>query len=273
VICYLDDSGSHDDSPIITLAGYVGPYPNWIAFEQRAKPLKGAVDVIEGKKLHRSKGCFAGWRVRQKHDFIRQFQAPLGDAAYFGLTFSVHKKNYLAAKRQHKKNLNESAFGYCFRMILDQILRAAVIREALQQNPDWRLSIVLERGNKNNEDALRIFNQHLFHHEVGKILGSFSTAAKDSTISLQMADVLAYYSRRYVEACERVQRYAALPDMMKILTQGPVTIANEVATGFGPTRADLPLTKDHEFINAKHGVYSEKHAFEKDSLSRKGRRS
>jgi Protein of unknown function (DUF3800) len=272
VVCYLDDSGTHDESPIVTLAGYVGPYPHWINFERVAKPLKGDdVPVIEGKKLHRSKGCFAGWKVRRKHDFIRAFQAPLGDTAYFGITFSVHKKNYLAAKEDHNKNRNESAFGYCFRMVLDQVLRAAVIREALRKRPDWRLSIVLERGNPNNGDALRIFNQHLFHEQVGKILGTFSTAAKDSTISLQMADVLAYYSRRYVESCERLQRYAALPDMMKILVEGRVPIANEVATAFSPTKAGLPLTKDAGFLKERSG-YSEKHAFGKASSLRRGGR-
>src|SRR5262249_16726687 len=106
-ICYLDDSGTHDESPIVTLGGYVGPYPNWLNFERRGAPIKGSeVPVIEGKKLHRSKGCFAGWKVRRKHDFIRAFQPPLADAAYFGITFSVHKKNYLAAKKQHNKNLS-----------------------------------------------------------------------------------------------------------------------------------------------------------------------
>jgi hypothetical protein len=224
-------------------------------FESMARPLLVAenVPVVHGKELHQTKPPFAGWSLHRKHDFVRSLQAKLETAALFGVTYAIKKENYIAAKKRDRNvNLSESAFGYCFRVVADTMLRAASVKQALEAGQ--KLSFVIEQGNKNNNDARRIYNEMVIGHKLGFSLGGLSFANKDSTISLQMADLLAYYLRRYGNACDRAGTYVEEPEMIKILKRGKIPVTGLVVTGFerGKPGRDMFLS-DEGFRRAERG--------------------
>jgi hypothetical protein len=251
--CYLDDSGTGEE-PFVTIAGYIGPYALWNAFERVADPIlkNSNVDVVHGKKLHSTKGCFKGWKIRKKEKFVGALQEKLKDAALFGVTFSIQKDNYERAKVVHGKNKNESAFGYGFRIVMDTLLRSKEVRQAFFKK-GWRTNIVVEQGNKNNADAQRIYNQQLLHAKYGKLLGGFSEAPKDSTISLQMADLLAFYSRRHVELCEAKGKFVRESNMFSLITGAGIPIANSVASDFHPPEANEAIVELESFVRSMTG--------------------
>jgi Protein of unknown function (DUF3800) len=262
--CYLDDSGTADE-PFVTIAGYLGPYALWTSFERAAKLVLDHcdVDVVSGKQLHRTKGDFKGWKIRKKEKFVTALQRHLKDAAVFGMTFSIEKEPYARAKIVHGKNKNESAYGYAFRIVMDTIFRSKFVREAFAQK-GWRTNIVIEQGNKNNADANRIYNHQLIHAPYGKLLGGFTEAPKDSTISLQMADLLAYYSRRHVELCERKDKFVAEDGVFSIITGAGIPIANSVANDFHPPEANEAIIELESFVRSMEG-----RDFPRDRLSKK----
>jgi hypothetical protein len=232
LICYFDDS-YESEAPFMSIGGWIAAYPDWIVFERQVKPIfdRNKVSVLEGKKLHNTRGDFKDWKVRKKEKFVGQLIDALKPAAMFGLYFAVQTDNYAKAKLADGLNQNESAFGYAFRIALDHIFCAAVVQRAFSKK-GWRTQIVLEQGNKNNADAQRIYNQLLFIAPYGHLLGGFSEAPKDSSRALQMADLLAFYSRRYTVACARAGRYLPHPPVFKPITTSGIPLSSMVVTGF-----------------------------------------
>jgi hypothetical protein len=213
------------------VAGYVGLYQNWVMFENAARPILAAekVPVLHGKELYQTKPPFAGWSMKRKHDFVLKLQEKLATAALFGIVHAVRKENYVAKKASDKKfGTNESAFGACFRMVAETIIKAGPVAAAIRSGR--KLSFVVEQGNKNNNDALRVYNE--INRSLGFSLGGISFAPKNSTVSLQTADLLAYYLRRYANACDRAGEYVQEPDMIKILKRGKVPVTGIVAIDF-----------------------------------------
>jgi hypothetical protein len=235
--CYLDDAGTDPQSPLVVLAGYVGPYQNWVLFEGMARPVLEAegVSFVHGKELYQTKSPFAGWRMARKHAFVAALQDKLQRAAFFGINFAIMKGPFEDAKERG----GESAFGLCFRATFDAILRARRVTDAIKSGQ--KISFVIEQGNKNNNDVLRIYNEMVFKHEYGSAFGGLSFAKKNSTISLQMADLLAYYMKRYANACIKARTYIPEPDMVKILFRGKIPITGIVGKKFETVRRGTKL--------------------------------
>lgn len=239
LICYLDDS--YDAGfPVKSIGGYIGAYPDWIHFEQKAEPIfkKFGVNVLEGKKINATRGDFKNWKIKKKEDFVDRLQTVLRPAALYGIFYAIRTDEYDKAKADHKKNLNESAFGYAFRIVMDSIFRAAIVRKA-HEKKGWRTQIILEQGNANNADAQRIYNQQLVHSQYGHLLGGFSEAPKDSSRALQMADLLAFYARRYSVECAKAGKFLPHPLIGRKVFNSGIPIQNLMVTGFHGPDYDL----------------------------------
>jgi hypothetical protein len=60
LVCKLDASGTDDENPIVTMAGYVGLLTGWLDFEVRAREhfYRYGVDVLHAKKFYDTDGDF-----------------------------------------------------------------------------------------------------------------------------------------------------------------------------------------------------------------------
>jgi hypothetical protein len=70
---FLDDSGTDDRSPVITMAGYVAHSHHWAIFDKRAKKLYPCYGItkLHSSDFHGTKGEFAGWTGDKKMEFVR----------------------------------------------------------------------------------------------------------------------------------------------------------------------------------------------------------
>ena len=239
LVCKLDASGTTDqDSPVVCMAGYVASLPAWLSFEHAAKSIfdEYGVEVLEGKKFYRNKGEFRGWKDDKKESFIRDIQhnAILGrlDA---GVVFSAPKAAWVSAKREHNLAHQESAFGFCFRAIIDALFGDAIIGEVLRKGET--LSLVLEFGDSNAGDAQRIFNEaKAFSAFNRQKLYSFGFASKESARGLQIADFLAVTSRRYINLYSDNAGYAPEPQIASILREKLYLIDHSAVSFFPDLR-------------------------------------
>jgi hypothetical protein len=153
----------------------------------------------------------------KKEAFAARLYLVLTKVADFGVAASIKKAAFAKAKSLGEQP-GESPYGYCFRQILDQIMRSAVMKTAAMRG--GTLSFVVEAGNKNDADVVRVFNEEKWsprHIGIEKYLKAVSFADKGSSIALQMADFLVYHARRYVMQCERAQAYLPLSDFHKVI--------------------------------------------------------
>lgn len=220
LVCYLDDSGTGDE-PIITMSGYLAPYYQWVKFEQAAKEIfsKFGVTALHAKEFNDTKDDFAGWTRRKKEAFAANLYIQLGEVGALGIDAGITRTAYNKARFEHGHYPNESGYGNCFANIIERIMRSDVMKYfALEHKAT--LSFVVEAGNKNDADLLRVFNEMKFnpnHVGVTEVLKSVSFANKKSTVALQMADFLAFHSRRYKSQCEKEKRYVPLTDLQKVI--------------------------------------------------------
>lgn len=236
LVCKLDASGTDKANPNICMAGYVALLPAWMEFELVARPIldRYGVTVLHAKEFYDTDGEFEGWSRDKKEQFIRevQYKCIVGrlDA---GVLFVAPKSAWLQAKRDHKLAHNESAFGFCFRAIIDQLFSDVIIGKAIAQGET--LTFVLEAGDENAGDAERIFNEaRAFSSWNWQKLHSFGFAGKETAIGLQIADFLAVTSRKYVDQYSDERGYSPEPAIVSIL-RDRIYLIDMAAVSFFPT--------------------------------------
>ena len=236
LVCNLDESGTNKQSPIVTIGGYIAVASAWSDFEVTARSIFNAYGLgyLHGVEFQNRKPPFNTWSPIKQRTFVTELFDVVRRTVEFGVTFSVRKDAYLQAKQVHGRHRNESAYGFAFRGALEHILHDEVVRLAISDY-QARLSFVVESGCANQDDLRRIFEIHKAHPSLTSFMGGLDFADKKSTIALQIADFLAYQSRRYVAACEERGGYAPMPDVFAIMTDR-IPYRDAVATGFHPTR-------------------------------------
>jgi hypothetical protein len=233
LVCYLDDSGKNPQSRITTLAGFVADQEQWALFETAVEPLFGEykVRILHAKEMENTKGDFAQWPVIRKQSFVSKLGRAMTPRVPLGVSMSALKDTYADRARESDRKRAITAYSFCFNAILDWILRD--VRVGRLANTEG-LSFILESGHENNAEAEQCFNNVRKQHNLENILGSIRFAGKESCRAIQMADLLAFYSRRHGAALEQGRAYdvADLTQQMMNIINGCVPIRAFVATDF-----------------------------------------
>jgi len=245
MVYYLDDSGTDKQSPVLTMAGYVGLQPHWAAFEQSAAKIFTAYNVtsLHAADFNATKNQFESWPRTRKEAFIANLLWELKKAAPFGVMASITKTAYAKAKSVGE-HTQQSPYGHCFGNVLDAIMWSNHMKFAASKGAS--LSFAVERGNKNDRDVVRVFNKAKWDpRNLGaeKVLRSVEFADKNSSIALQMADFLAFTGRRLALHFERQRKYLELTDLQKI-TLYSIPIAHSHSHTFLTNEEIAAGTKD-----------------------------
>ncbi len=194
LVCYLDDSGNKGDR-IVTLAGYIAPAHNWLAFERHARELFDVFELpyLHTVDLHGRRGKFRDWTRENTAKFANDFYRTLGKHAYSGFAFSVLKSSFEAKKSVYNVEHQSSPIGFCLHGIVALLVKDERVKDALAL-PGADLSFVVEKGNKNDKDICRRFKN--IKKQDPERFASITFEPKKEKIALQAADFLAYFSRR-----------------------------------------------------------------------------
>jgi hypothetical protein len=228
--CYLDDS-DHFEDPAITMAGYVASGHSWRLFEERAAKYlrEHGVSSVHAMDLENHKREFRGWEPQRRASFLTGLCTILRSHVILGVSVSTYKDAHKKAKERTGLSLNQSPFGWCFAAVQTLLLRDAGLQHRMKTE---RLSYVIEDGNKHNAGVLLSFEAIKREHNLTQI-ESMTFAKKNSSIALQMADLLAFYTRRHVTQRERnKQQQVEFAPMLKILTSCGIRYTAQAATDF-----------------------------------------
>jgi hypothetical protein len=194
---YLDESGTHGESPHTVMGGMLANTRQWERFEfnfRRVKKRHG-FRIFHTKKFKRRTGDFKGWTDNQCLALMNDL-APLTASAFTeGVTVllenAAYEAEYKASETPRKLRL-DSKYGLCFRNCLYFFALEALKRVHRGRLPV--LNFVLESGHKNLGDALRIFNEIKAELKAtdSEMLGTITPADKDECDPLMMADFLAH---------------------------------------------------------------------------------
>jgi hypothetical protein len=245
LICYLDDSGKDPQNALTTVAGYIAPEAAWRAFENEVEPIfkDKNVRILHAKDLHDTDGEFHGWTVLQKQAFIARICQVMSRHITLGMTMSAVKATYKdqVGKTNQKRSL--SPYTFCFNVIIDWIMTDIRLGRAAHADG---VALFLEAGHENNSEAEKEFYIIRTQHKIEHALRSISFVTKGDCRAIQIADLLAFYSRRDSAAMEKAEREGKehKPEtMIKLITE-IVPHRGFVATKFFDRQGTPPSTRN-----------------------------
>ena len=191
---FLDESGTHADSPVTVMAGYVSTMKKWELFEKAAAPILSdyGVSVIHASKLFKSKK----WTEEKKTAFIGEIAVLMKRYVLFGISVTVDDKAYRRVIKTRPVRKPDSEYAACFRVCMLFIPR--LIRDA-RIDHDPTVNFVIEAG-PGREEAVRLFQTSKPSNTVlaNQLLG-LNLVDKQRFIATQLADLLAYLSYQHAK--------------------------------------------------------------------------
>lgn len=193
---YIDESGTHGDSAVTVMAGYVGHSGQWRKFDKKWGRMLGNAGAshFHAKDFVKRSGEFRGWDLPKQNRFIDSIDQICRINSLFGFIASINNADYdkyYVAEGRPRKIQADSRYGACFRLCLMFVPK--LVHE-LYGERDLTLNFVLESGHKNAGDAVRIFD--LFKKQAPEewrhIAGTITFADKMDCYGVQAADSLAW---------------------------------------------------------------------------------
>jgi hypothetical protein len=237
LVCYLDDSGKDPQNKITSLGGYIAREDEWRTFESEVEPwfTEFGVSGLHAKNLHDTDGDFKGWSKLRKHAFVARIYQVMSRHVPLGFSCGAVKETYKKRAKEREPKRTVTPYTFCFNVIVDWILTDIRIgKEAWSDG----VSFILEAGHENNPEAEAQFYEIREIHKLENALRSICFVPKEHSRAIQVADLLAFYSRRYsawlLEMSPDDRRKAKPQDtIINIIAEG-VPLRSYVTLDFNP---------------------------------------
>jgi hypothetical protein len=199
---HLDESGTHAESPISVMAGYIGTAAQWQQFETDWNVLarKAGVRNIHAVELFKRTKQFKGWKADDVNALAISLDGVIAKHLQLGFSIIIRDDDYktiYGAGPHPKHPPKDSKYGVCFRACLAFVPSFIASEFKLAQHAalveQTTINFVLEDGHKNIGDARRLFDLYKADAlpEWQHFVGAMDVSKKDSP-GAQAADFLAY---------------------------------------------------------------------------------
>ena len=201
---YMDESGTHEGSPYVTVGAYAGQPKHWKAFTKewnfRKKP--DGIAVYHATDCANQRGEFEGWSVEQCNTFAAKMlpilpkHPPIG--VVIGIDMNAFEEGMKAAPEL--REMIGTPYACCFQWVVQRLLS---IVEGHGSNE--RLAFFHERNDykKEADEAFDWIIRHRRRHSSEMTL-TFGT--KEQYVPLQAADILAYEGNKRMQGIDAGRR-------------------------------------------------------------------
>ena len=196
---YLDESGTHAESPVLIMGGIVGRPEQWADYNRKWVRLrkKHMFECFHSKELKDGDGEFKNWSMWSKQRLISDLDKHQNKNSMFRFVTVVNKEEF----QQHyktgpspKKFQLDSVYGMCFRLSLAFTLELVERSVGLEGN---EFDFIVENGAKGAGACPEIVNQIKKHvPDLREILGTCVLKEKCDLPGLQGADAVSYSGYR-----------------------------------------------------------------------------
>lgn len=206
--CYLDDSGT-SGLPVVTLAGFVASESQWKILEPQIDAVMNryGVSIFHAKEFHDTKPPFSGWSKIKKRTFAEEIFI-ITQKRIFGLSCTLRKTDYVKYQRETGRLASMSPIAICFAAIMMRFFTDPALSVGTKAAG---VSFLVEAGNKNNAEIAAYFQKMRTNKVFDGKLNSIEFISKGNCRAIQIADLFAFYSRRYMRDHNRFSGRLALP--------------------------------------------------------------
>lgn len=187
---FLDESGTHDGSPVVTVAGYFARHMTWKIFTRdwRRALKPDGINIYHATDAQALEGEFKGWTEDERDDLVKKLLPIIARQQMVGVAMSIVMRDYAEATKNRKwpHKIIGSPYATCFQWLIREILSSAQ-----RVNTDEPIAIFHEQNNYKGE-AERAYEYVKLRHDKNNNLAGFAFSTKDKYVPLQAADILAF---------------------------------------------------------------------------------
>jgi len=211
----MDESGVHDESPVVTVGAYVARPVQWQNWTKRWNVAKRPIKVFHAVDCQNLVGEFKGWDEGKRNDLVKRCLPVIAEGDFPGVVVGIqmHEFEMALAGRDDLKSIFGTPYTACFQWVVQIIMNFA-----LGAGNRERIGFVHE-FNDYRQEALEAFGWIKKHgNPLGNIVG-LQFADKKDYVPLQAADILAYEGNKRLRDPSRRERrsWTALdPDKSRI---------------------------------------------------------
>jgi hypothetical protein len=252
---YIDESGTHAESPISVMAGYVGTSAQWEGLEADWSALvrKAGVRHIHAVELFKRTKQFKGWKAEDVNALAVSLDEVIATHLQVGFSVVVRDddyKNIYGAGPHPRRLAKDSKYGICFRACLafvpSYIASEFILAQQTAVAQQATINFVLEQGHRNAGDAQRLFKHYKADAlpEWQRFVGTMDVSTKGNP-GTQAADFLAYCTYR-AESLEH-QHAASVIEKSSYVADTPLianTYPRQPVPKNGPILFRIPISRE-----------------------------
>jgi hypothetical protein len=219
---YMDESGTHGDSPVVTVGAYIGQ-PNvwrdwtkdWKRQLHKVPVSKKPIEVFHAVDCANRDGEFEGWTREERTAFVIELLPIFPRHSIVGCAIGIHMKSFEEAMSDHSdlREMFGTPYTACFQWVIQTILNTL---DAYRS--DHRIAFFHE-CNDYTDEARKAFEWVQTNRPSGNKGITLAFGSKADYVPLQAADVLAYESNHVIRDPEKERRpsWGAIdPDQSRI---------------------------------------------------------
>ena len=185
---YMDESGVHDGSPVVTVAAYIERPKQWRAFAKEWNAKKKPIRIYHAADAQNLHGEFEGWKPERRDELVKRILPVIPKHKLAGVVIGIRLHEFEKAMKPHPE-LSEmfgTPYTACFHWTVQRIMN---LMEQVGNNE--RIAFFHETNDYQGEaiDAFKFIKEQRTKH---KSIMSLTFGTKDDYVPLQAADVLAY---------------------------------------------------------------------------------
>ncbi len=183
---YFDESGTHRDSPVVAVGGFLSTAERWVTFEEEWRTVlrSNHLEYFHMTDFENRRGPYSGWLDKQREHVIKRLCGIINRSIIGGFSTAVVKDAYEVVDAQARSLLG-TPYSFCAEWCLIMVYRQLT----KARNKD-RVAYFFESGCRGLERLLQQ-NQIDQWRAAHQVL-SLSFGNKKDFLPLQAADILAY---------------------------------------------------------------------------------
>jgi hypothetical protein len=200
---FMDESGTHDQSPVLTVGGYIGTAKEWRSFTKEWNRQLRPVKVYHSTDCQNLRGEFEGWSPTQRDAFVIRMLKVIRDANIGGVIVGIVMRDYEEAISKYPDlQMLGRPYTTCFHWAIE-----TVIQDLWRHNMHNRLAFIHEINDYQHE-AVDAFNAIRGHYNPGNRMMSLAFGEKAEFVPLQAADIVVYECNKRLRDFKKPNRRA-----------------------------------------------------------------
>jgi hypothetical protein len=198
----MDESGVHDDSPVLTVGAYVARPSQWQEWTRRWKVAKRPIKVFHAVDCANLTGEFKGWTPEQRDPLVIRLLDVLRESDIPSVVIGLHMDEFRKAMigRDDLRAIFGSPYAACFQWVVQAIMNIAI-----ELGSKERIAFIHESNDYHGE-AQRSFAWVEKNGNPNRAVIGLQFADKRDYVPLQAGDVLAYEGNKRIRDPSRPER-------------------------------------------------------------------